>query len=65
MIVIVDRFVGEMAVVELPDGSTVDMPRVLLPEAAQGDAVSITVDGDETARRKQRAENLMKDLFVD
>lgn len=65
MNVIIDRFEGNMAVVELPDGSFAALPRVLVPQAKQGDVVCISVDSDATARQKQAVEQLMNDLFSD
>lgn len=64
MTVIIDRFEGDFARVELPDGKMVDMPRCLLPkETAEGDVITISVDPDETASRKKRIDNLMGQLF--
>ncbi len=64
MTIIIDGFEEEFARVELPDGKTVNIPRCVLPqEAAEGDVIAITVDSDETARRKNRIDNLMGQLF--
>ena len=65
MQVIIDRLEGNMAVVELPDGSHADLPRVLVPQAHEGDVVNIDVDSSATARQKQAVEELMNDLFAD
>ena len=67
MRVIIDRFEGDTAVVEL-DGETMNAPRALFAEAKEGDAVVISVvgkpdpDGEdsprsvfERLRRKKRA----------
>lgn len=64
MRVIIDRFEGDYAVVELPDMSMVDMPKQLVPEGAQeGDILSIEIDLDETKNRKERIRKLMDDLW--
>lgn len=64
MRVIIDRFEGDYAVVELPDMSTVDMSKQLLPnEAKEGDVLSITIDIDEIKNRKEKIENLMDELW--
>ena len=64
MKVIIDRFEGDYAVVELPDGTMVDMPISLIPEGArEGDVLVISIDIDETAKRKERIKNLMDDLW--
>ncbi|NLM76259.1 MAG: DUF3006 domain-containing protein [Clostridiaceae bacterium] len=64
MKVIIDRFEGDYAVVELPDMTMVDMPISLIPEGArEGDVLVISIDIDETAKRKERIKNLMDDLW--
>lgn len=63
MKVIIDRFEGEFVVVEMPDGKTVNMPKCLLENAHEGDVVDISVDSDETQKRKKNISTLMNDLF--
>lgn len=64
MKVIIDRFEGDYAVVELPDRSTVDIPKQLVPKGAkEGDVLSIEIDKDETAKRKERIQKLMDELW--
>ncbi|NLM37659.1 MAG: DUF3006 domain-containing protein [Firmicutes bacterium] len=58
MRVIIDRFEGEYAVVELEDGSMAYLAAKLLPGAREGDVVLITVDHEATARRKKRIQGL-------
>ncbi|MBQ6946979.1 MAG: DUF3006 domain-containing protein [Clostridia bacterium] len=65
MRVIIDRFEGEMAVVELPDGTVTQMPRLLVPDAAEGDVVNVTVDPKERQKREETIQSLMDDLFGD
>ena len=65
MKVIIDRFEGNFAVVELPDSSHVQLPAVLVPDAKEGSIISIEVDVAETKRRAQAVEELMNDLFAD
>lgn len=62
MQVIIDRFEGDMAVVELPDGAMTTMPAILLPGAVEGDVVMITIDKTETIARKKRVNSLLKKL---
>lgn len=62
---VIDRFEGEMAVIEY-NGRTFNLPRSLLPaETKEGDVlrVSITVDKEQTAKRKKKIESLMEELF--
>ena len=62
---IIDRFEGNMAVIEY-NGRTFDLPKNLLPkEAKEGDVlkISIEVDREETEKRRKRIKNLMNELF--
>lgn len=61
MRVVIDRFEGEFAVVELDEGSFADMPRSLLPNAKEGDTVTIEVHHDD--ERRQRIKSLADELF--
>ncbi|HAZ20626.1 MAG TPA: DUF3006 domain-containing protein [Clostridiales bacterium] len=63
MKVVIDRFEEEYAVVELESGTFADMPRVLVPDAREGDVVEIRIDHQETKIRRERIQNLMKKLF--
>ena len=65
---IIDRFEGQYAVVELSDGKMIDIDRAQLPaEAEEGMVVdiskSITINLDETKRRKEEIEKLTEDLW--
>lgn len=61
MKVIIDRFEGDYAVVELENGEFADMPKVFVPNAKEGDIVTITVSEDKN--RKKRIEDLANELF--
>lgn len=64
MNIIIDRFEGNYAVVELPDMTMVDMPISLVPEGAkEGDVLVIEIDTNETRERKERIQKLMDDLW--
>lgn len=63
MQVIIDRFEGDFAVVELPDKQTVNIPKILVPDANEGDVINIFIDADETDRRKAKIRSLMDDIF--
>lgn len=64
MKVIIDRFEGDFAIVELPDMTFADMPKVLIPDGAkEGDVLSIEIDKDATRVRRKRIEKLMDDLW--
>lgn len=53
MKVVIDRFEGKYAVVELPDRTMVNMPKVLVPDAREGDIILISIDASETSKRKE------------
>ena len=64
MQVIIDRFEGDFAVVELANKETVNMPSVLLPEGAkEGDIIDIVLNQQGTFERKTQMENRMKNLW--
>ena len=62
---IIDRFEGEYAVLEIEAGKFVDLPRVLVPDAAEGDVINITVDRAATEQRRARIGELIDQLFED
>lgn len=64
MKVTIDRFEGDYAVVELEDRQMVDLPKALVPsDANEGDILEITVNRDETEKRRRRIEKLTEDLW--
>jgi hypothetical protein len=63
--IVIDRFEGEIAVVEYGE-KFYDIPRAWLPVGAkEGDVIvlSLSVDQDETARRRAEIKRKMEDLF--
>jgi len=66
MKLIIDRFEGEFAVVELESGKTVNCPKAILPDnAKEGSILNITVDNDATNKKLQENTNRMNRLFRD
>ena len=61
MKLIIDRFEGDFAVLELEGLSTVNLPKVLVPNAKEGDIVTIEVSKDKD--RHERIEKLADSLF--
>jgi hypothetical protein len=55
MKVIIDRFEGKYAVLELPDKTKMmtDVLCVLLPGAKEGDVIDISIDAAATAERRE------------
>lgn len=65
MQVIIDRFEGDCAVVEIEVGHFVNLPKELVPGAKEGDVVNITIHKEETEKRKKHVARLVNDLFID
>ena len=65
MKVIIDRFEGNYAVVEIDVGKFVNIPKILLPNAKEGDVIKIEKDKKETKNRKKIIQKLMNDVFED
>ena len=65
MKVIIDRFEGEYAIVEIEIGKFVNIPKILLPNAKEGDVVKIEIDKSETELQRKKIENLMEKVFKD
>jgi len=60
---IIDRFEGDMAVVEA-DNIYFNVPRAALPEGtAEGDCIGVIIDTAATSKRRAEMEQLMKKLF--
>lgn len=70
MLGIIDRFEGDIAVVEL-DGKTQDYPKSLFPKSAKvGDVVEINGDKiivlqDKTDKLRKEIEELMEEVWED
>ncbi len=64
MRVIIDRFEGDYAVVELEDRSTANLPRSLVPPGAkEGDVLVIEIDKNATKERRKRIQRLIEELW--
>lgn len=63
MKVIVDRFEGDYAVVEIAIGKFVNIPRVLVPDAKEGDIIKIEIEKEETEEIKKYIKDLMNNVF--
>ncbi len=65
MNLIIDRFEESWAVLELPDGTTFNFPRSLLPEEAkEGDILyfEVSIDEEATRKRREHVQDLLDDL---
>lgn len=63
MKVIIDRFEGDYAIVELEDKQICSIPKVLVPSAFENDVVIIEISKEETKKQKDKIERLMNKLF--
>ena len=66
MKIIIDRFEGELAVVELPNGNMINCPKAMLPDdVKECDIISIVVDEKATEEKKKSLTDRMNRLFKD
>ncbi len=65
MRVILDRYEGDYAVVELESGELINMPRMLAMNAEEGDIIELRILEKETDERKAYIQNLANQLFED
>ncbi|KPU43035.1 hypothetical protein OXPF_34670 [Oxobacter pfennigii] len=69
MKVIIDRFEGNYAIVEMPGRKMVDIEISKIPAGVKAEDViniaddKISIDATETSKRKKRIEELTKDLW--
>lgn len=63
MKVIIDRFENDLAVVEIKEGIYANIPKILIPNAKEGDVINISIDNEETKKREEEINNLMNQLF--
>ena len=64
MYIVIDRFEGNFAVVELPDGGLADLPRALVPaDAGEGSVLRIETDAAETEKRRREAQAALDELL--
>lgn len=63
MNVILDRFEGEYGIVELEDKTFVEIPKVLISNAKEGDVITININNEETEKQKKEIVSLMDELF--
>lgn len=65
MQITIDRIEGEIAIVELENGETLNLPFALFAPlgAKEGDVLRISIDAEETAQRKAHIASLLQGLF--
>ncbi len=65
MKITIDRIEKGFVIAELPGGQAVDIPRVVFPDAVEGDIYSIEKDCTERDARRSRIDDKMNRLFED
>lgn len=65
MNITIDRFEGEFAVAETKNGEIYNIPRALVPDAAEGDVVEISVNKAQTKKQLDEVQELVDELFKD
>ena len=63
MYVVIDRFEGDFAVVEMPDKQFVLLPKVLVPNSKEGDIVYIGIDHNKTKQQEKKIQQLLNQVF--
>ncbi len=65
MKVIIDRFEGDYAIVEIEVGKVISVPSILFKDAKEGDVFNIELDNEERNKRTKNMQKLVNDLFED
>lgn len=60
---IIERFEGDMAIIEDENKNMHEISKSALPECGEGDVIIILKDYKETEKRKDRITNLANELF--
>ena len=64
MKVIIDRFEGDFAVVEISTSQFENLPKSLVPfQAKEGDVIKIEIDELETKKRKEKIDKALKNIM--
>ncbi len=59
----VDRIENNLLILEGDEDVFYEIPRALLPEAREGDCISIYINKEETEKRREALRDLMEKLF--
>ena len=61
---IIDRFEGEIAVIELENGDIIEIPKIILPDnASEGTVINRSCDDEETNKKKDAVKKKMNSIF--
>ncbi len=64
MEVIVDRIEEDFLVLELEDGKHVNVPKILVPNAREGDIIDMNINYEKRAKREREINKLKSKLFI-
>ena len=64
MKITIDRIENDVVTIELPGGKALDIPRLLFPDAEEGDVYNIQKDSAQRDARRCRMEVKMRRLFT-
>lgn len=64
MQIVIDRFEGEFAIVELPDGKMAKVEKTILAAFSEGDVIMLKKDAEATEQAKKQAEQALADLIL-
>ncbi len=62
---IVDRIENGFLVLESEEEKFYEIPKALLPEAKEGDCISVFINKEETEKRRESMRAIMDRLFED
>ncbi len=65
MEVIVDRIEGEYLVLELPSLKHINVPRILIPNALEGDIIDININYQKRKEKETEVKTISENLFLD
>ena len=64
MKIAIDRIENDVVTIELPGGKALDIPRLLFPDAEEGDVYNIEKDSAQRDTRRCRMKVKMRRLFT-
>ena len=65
MEVIVDRIEEDFLVLELEGEKHVNVPKMLIPNAREGDIIDMNINYEKRAKRESEINNLKSKLFIE
>lgn len=62
---VVDRIEKDMLILVLSDGATIEFSKKLMPEAKEGDVISLSINKEKTENRRKETEERINRLWKD